>query len=175
MSASRRDAFRAGAGLAALAVGVAGPNDALAAKYGKVGYGSPEVLDPAQGELDRDVMKTAEFQKALENIKGYLAAVKDLEAKLEADNQLNVSPILSKNLEFSKLRVNLNAVNAALDEDTQRGTDRLIRATIQDITELDQAGVTKPGIPRSERKLNAMRGKLNKLEAAFTDFLKFFE
>ena len=110
-------------------------------------------------------------------------------------------------------------VNTALDEDTQRGTDRLIRATIQDITEIEVSGILKPGIPRSERKVGSrpnaapssppnhhpqsntqqrpkpntqrptpttrhsspttpkigiIKAKLAKLDAAFTDFLKFF-
>ena len=46
-------------------------------------------------------------------------------------------------------------MNTALDEDTQRGTDRLIRATIQDITEIEVSGILKPGIPRSERKVGS--------------------
>ena len=35
-----------------------------------------------------------------------------------------------------KLRAALNDANTALDEDTQRGTDRLARATIQDLVEV---------------------------------------
>ena len=44
------------------------------------------------------------------------------------------------------VRTNLNKFNAAFSEDTQRGTDRLIRVALQDITELKKDSVVKDGI-----------------------------
>ena len=78
-----------------------------------------------------------------------------------------------KSLDFSSLRDTLNVLNTALDEDSQKGTDRLIRAIMQDITELEIANTQKDGIPRSPRRLEIMQGKLSKLDKAFSDYLAF--
>jgi hypothetical protein len=59
------------------------------------------------------------------------------------------------------------------DEDTQRGTDRLIRIILQDITELSVASKLKAGISRSERRIEAINKKLEKLSKAFEDYLAF--
>ena len=97
-----------------------------------------------------------------------------MKSTLTADPQADISPSISfRNLDFVQLRSDFNAVNAALDEESQRGTDRLIRAVIQDITELEAANRQKPGVPRSTIRLNTMVGKLDKLSKAFNDFLAF--
>ena len=85
----------------------------------------------------------------------------------------NVKPYIVKSLDFSSLRDTLNVLNTALDEDSQKGTDRLIRAIMQDITELEIANTQKDGIPRSPRRLEIMQGKLSKLDKAFSDYLAF--
>jgi cob(I)alamin adenosyltransferase len=51
--------------------------------------------------------------------------------------------------------------NGAFSEDTQRGTDRLIRNIIQDLTELDREAIVKPGKQRSEVKVKAVEKRLN--------------
>jgi hypothetical protein len=56
--------------------------------------------------------------------------------QLEANTQIDLGPGIQKYFPFPKIRAALNDVNEALDEDTQRGTDRLIRNVIQDITEV---------------------------------------
>lgn len=167
---SRRGVLATGSGVAAL---LASPFAASAAKYGPIGYAPAEVLDPASGTIDKSILETPKVQAALKNVYGYLAAVKEIESRMNSDEQTDVKRLVSI-FEFSALRSNLNTVNSALDEDTQRGTDRLIRATIQDITEIDEAGKLKPGVPRSARKIAIIKGKLAKLDGAFTDFLKFF-
>jgi hypothetical protein len=50
--------------------------------------------------------------------------------------------------------------NEAFSEDTQRGTDRLIRNIIQDLTELDREAIVKPGKQRSEVKVKAVEKRL---------------
>lgn len=67
----------------------------------------------------------------------------------------------------------MNTLNSAFDEDTQRGTDRLVRLIMQDITELETANKQKEGVKRSEKRLGIMFGKLDKLEKAFGDYLAF--
>lgn len=149
------------------------PNAALAAKYGGFGAGSPEVLDPADADVDREVLGSSSVQKALEEVKSYKATVQSMQKTLETDPQANVKPVIAKELDFSKLRVSLNTLNSAFEEDTQRGTDRLIRAIMQDITELEIANAVKEGAPRSQRRLDIMKGKLAKLDQAFSDYLAF--
>ncbi|GAX23787.1 hypothetical protein FisN_12Hh365 [Fistulifera solaris] len=151
-----------------------GPSDAFAAQYGEFGKGSsPGVLDPKTAEIDADILKSDAVQSALKKVKGYRSAVQDMQAALKADSQVNVRKTIIKDLDFADLRDTLNTVNTAFEEDTQRGTDRLIRVIMQDITELEQANTQKDGIPRSPRRVEIMEGKLAKLEKAFSDFLAF--
>ena len=61
----------------------------------------------------------------------------------------------------------------ASDEDTQRGTDRLIRVILQDLTEMEAANSQKDGIERSPRRVANMMAKLDKLQGSFDQFLLF--
>jgi hypothetical protein len=149
------------------------PQSASAAKYGGFGAGSPEVLDPSAAEVDSDVLGSGAVQKALVKVKGYQASVRSMQSTLATDKQANVKPTLIKELDFGDLRATLNTVNTAFEEDTQRGTDRLIRAIIQDITELEISNKQKEGIPRSDRRVDTMNAKLAKLDKAFEDLLAF--
>lgn len=111
--------------------------------------------------------------KALQSIKEYQETVKQLKSTLQSDDQADIGPAIRQKLDFVKLRVDLNTLNSAFDEDTQRGTDRLIRLTLQDITELDSANKQKPNVPRSEKRIAIMIGKLDKLSKSFSDYIKF--
>lgn len=99
--------------------------------------------------------------------------MKQLKSTLQSDDQADIGPAIRQKLDFVKLRVDLNTLNSAFDEDTQRGTDRLIRLTLQDITELDSANKQKPNVPRSEKRIAIMIGKLDKLSKSFSDYIKF--
>lgn len=169
MAAVSRQEFIASAAATLLLV----PQTASAAKYGGFGAGSPEVLDPKDAEIDQSVLKSDTVQKALTEVRGYKSAVKAMMEALAKDPQTNVRPVILKELDFSKLRSSLNTVNSAFEEDTQRGTDRLIRVIMQDITELETANTQKDGVPRSDRRLDIMKGKLAKLDQAFDDYLAF--
>jgi hypothetical protein len=81
--------------------------------------------------------------------------------------------VVRKQFDFSKLRSDLNTFNSAFDEDTQKGTDKLVRVILQDLTELETANKQKEGIERSERRVNNMMAKIDKLQLTFDDFLKF--
>jgi hypothetical protein len=169
---SRAEFFsQAAAGLVAGGLFLAQP--ANAAKYGKFGAGSPEVLDPSDAEVDADVLASGPVQSALKKVRGYKAAVNSMQSALESNPQTNVKPVIAKELDFADLRASLNTVNSAFEEDTQRGTDRLIRVIMQDITELETANNQKEGIERSPRRLEIMKGKLAKLDKAFDDYLAF--
>jgi len=149
------------------------PEVASAAKYGSFGAGSPEVLDPSEAIIDDEILGSESVQNAVTDVKRYLGGVRQMEDALAKNGQVDVGPFLRKEYDFVKLRETLNVVNTAFDEDTQRGTDRLIRNIMQDITELETANRQKEGIPRSDRRLEIMQGKLAKLAKAFEDYLAF--
>eukprot|EP00578_Thalassiosira_sp_NH16_P020439 CAMPEP_0181094246 /NCGR_PEP_ID=MMETSP1071-20121207/9887_1 /TAXON_ID=35127 /ORGANISM="Thalassiosira sp., Strain NH16" /LENGTH=204 /DNA_ID=CAMNT_0023176555 /DNA_START=667 /DNA_END=1281 /DNA_ORIENTATION=- len=149
------------------------PGQANAAKYGGFGAGSPEVIDPKDAIVDEEILKSDSVQKAIGGVKGYKQSVVDMKSALSADTQADIGPKIRKDLDFSVIRSDLNAINAALDEDTQRGTDRIVRAILQDITELEVSQKQKPGVARSETRLGNVCKKLDKLEKSFDDYLAF--
>ena len=160
-------------GAAAVAAFSLFPGQAQAAKYGGFGAGSPEVIDPKDAIVDEDILKSDAVQKAISNVKGYKQTCLDLKATLSSDNQSDIGPKIRKDFDPSVLRTDLNAINAALDEDTQRGTDRIVRGILQDITELEVTQKQKAGVARSETRLANCVKKLDKLEKAFDDYLAF--
>ena len=149
------------------------PNEAKAAKYGAFGAGSPNVMNPLDAEIDQEALKSDEVQRALKSVKSYKALVNEYMDVLSKDTQANISKRVPRDFDFIKLRTDLNSVGTIYDEDTQRGTDRLIRVILQDITELETALRMKPDVPRSERRLATSLAKLDKLNKAFDDFLQF--
>jgi hypothetical protein len=146
---------------------------ANAAQYGSFGAASPNVMDPKDAIIDEGILKSEKVQSAILTLQGYLKGVRSMQDALKVNTQADVGPYLRKEFDFVKLREYLNVVNVAFDEDTQRGTDRLIRNIMQDITELETANKQKEGITRSERRLAIMNGKLEKLATAFEEFLSF--
>lgn len=152
---------------------VSTPEAVNAAKYGGFGAGSPNVLDPKDASVDEDVLKSGTVQDALNKVKGYRDVAKDLANTLEKDAQADLAPTIRKKFDFVEVRQALNTLNSIYDEDTQRGTDRLIRLVMQDITELETANRQKEGVTRSGRRLDIMKGKLNKLSQSFDEFLAF--
>mmetsp|Transcript_19626 Transcript_19626/g.47373 ORF Transcript_19626/g.47373 Transcript_19626/m.47373 type:complete len:165 (+) Transcript_19626:224-718(+) len=131
------------------------------------------VLDPKEAIIDDEILASSAVQGALKDVAQYSSLVSQMKAKLQADSQVNLGPVLRKEFDFSKLRASLNTLNSAFDEETQRGTDRLIRVILQDLSELEVANAQKDGIPRSDIRVGKMMGKLDKLENAFGDYLKF--
>merc|ERR1712194_860907 len=101
------------------------------------------------------------------------STVSEMKKTLSANSQVDLKPVIRKQFEVSALRADLNTLNTAFDEDTQRGTDRLIRVILQDINELEVSNAQKEGIPRSDIRVAKMDGKLNKLEDAFNTLLRF--
>lgn len=149
------------------------PGMAQAAKYGAIGAGPTGVLDPKDAIIDDEIFNSSNVQTALKAVKQYAAMVGEMKSSLAANSQVNLGPYLRKEFDFSKLRASLNDLNSAFDEETQRGTDRLIRGIMQDLTELETANAQKEGIERSERRVANMNAKLDKLQTAFNDFLAF--
>lgn len=149
------------------------PTPAQAYKYGPVGSDSPGVLDPALAEIDEEILKSGAVQDAVRKIQRYQNVVQQMKKGVEKDAQANLAFVIKQELEASDVRTNLYTFNTCFEEDTQRGTDRLIRGVIQDIVELDAANKQKEGVLRSDIRLEAVKRKLDKLEKAFGDLLAF--
>lgn len=149
------------------------PGVANAAKYGGIGAGSPNVMDPKEAIIDTDILASNSVQNAIKAINNYQAAVKAMLEALDKNPQTDIGGYVRKEFDFVKVRSELNTINAAFDEDTQRGTDRIIRNILQDITEVETANKQKDGVARSERRLDILKGKLVKLDAGFSEFLSF--
>ena len=149
------------------------PGPAQAAKYGAIGAAPAGVLDPKDAIVDDEVFRSSAVQNALKDVQNYSAMVAEMKSALGTNSQVNLGPVLRKSFDFSKLRADLNSLNSAFDEETQRGTDRLIRGIMQDLTELESANAQKEGIERSDRRVANMNGKLDKLQTAFEELLAF--
>jgi hypothetical protein len=156
-----------------VAISTAFPGAAQAAKYGAIGAAPSGVLDPKDAIVDDEVFATSAVQKALKEVKGYSALVEEMKSTLASNSQVNLGPVIRKQFDFAKLRSDLNTFNSAFDEETQRGTDRLVRGIIQDLTELEKANEQKDGIERSERRVANVNAKLDKLQCAFNDIIAF--
>merc|ERR1712194_701112 len=130
-------------------------------------------LDPKDAIVDDEILASKVVQDAVKSVKNSLALVCEMQAALEKNDQVNLGPVIRKQFDFGKLRADLNSLNTAFDEDTQRGTDRLIRGILQDLTEIEQANAQKDGIERSPRRVANLSAKLNKVEGAFKAFLAF--
>jgi len=158
---------------AALLTLTTSPSKASAAKYGSFGAGSPEVLDPKDKIVDDEILASEPVQKSIVAVKEYKDTVTSLQNTLKSNPQADIGPIIRSKFDFGALRTDLNTLNTAFDEETQRGTDRVIRLILQDITELETANRQKAGVERSEKRLDIMKGKLDKLNVAFSDYLAF--
>jgi hypothetical protein len=156
-----------------VAISTAFPGAAQAAKYGAIGASPAGVLDPKDAIVDDELFASAAVQKAFKEVKGYSAMVGEMKSALTANSQVNLGPVIRKQFDFAKLRADLNTFNSAFDEETQRGTDRLVRGIIQDLTELEKANEQKDGIERSERRVSNVNAKLDKLQCAFNDIIAF--
>lgn len=147
---------------------------ANAAKYGAFGASSPEVLDPKSAIIDDEILKSEPVQTAIASLRVYLEAVTSIQSELKGNGQADIGPSVRAKFDFGKLRADLNTAGTALDEDTQRGTDRISRLILQDITELETANRQKDGVARSDKRLAIMTKKLDKLVKAFKDYLAFY-
>jgi hypothetical protein len=171
-TSTRGEFFAQMAGIVAVSA-VAFPGVASAAKYGPIGATPSGVLDPKDSIVDDEIFKSSAVQSAFKEVKEYAALVGEMKSALATNSQVNLRPVLLKQFDFGKLRSSLNTLNTAFDEETQRGTDRLIRGIIQDLTELETTNEQKDGIERSERRVGNMNAKLDKLQCAFNDFIAF--
>jgi len=90
------------------------------------------------------------------------------------DPQTALSKRLQSELGSAQLRVAMNKYNAAFAEDTQRGTDRLIRLILQDVTELEREVALKPGKTRQESKVKLINKRLSAAEESLKELVAFY-
>ena len=143
-----------------------------AANYGGFGSTYAEVVDPKDVQFS-DAKNTEEAKSGLEALKGFKSSVVGMKADLEKDSNVELNTRIKKELPIGNVRNSLNKYNSMFAEDTQRGTDRLIRNLVQDITELDRETLVKAGKPRSEAKTNAVSKRLAAAEDALVSLEAF--
>lgn len=167
---SRRDSFLGLAGAAAV-LGGAAP-----AFAGYLSGDGPEVGDPTKAVVENEEMfGSSQFKQQVGIIDGYIKITGQVRALVQKDGQADIYKALNKAYDISKLRDALYKLSTSVfDEDTQRGTDRLVRVITQDVVELEASSKTKDGKPRSAKKLLEVEGKLDKLERDLVSLRKFF-
>jgi hypothetical protein len=171
-SSLKKNAMKIATGL--LSIGLSINTPAYAATYGGFGAGSPEVLDPKTAVVNQETYKSDEVKGGIEGLAALTKSVGEIKASLKANGQLDFTVPFKAELSRGKVRNVLNAYNTAFEEDTQRGTDRLIRAVIQDVTELDRELQVKPGKARSATKVEACLKRLGAAEKALNDLAAFY-
>ena len=176
---SRADFLRAGFAAAATtsaAALVLSPSEASAAKYGPLGRGSPEVVDPKTADVDLDVLSSGAVQKAYRKRQGLPDHRRGDEVPpLTADPQGPTSaPSIRKNLGLRSAQVRLQRRPTPPSTRTARGAPTGSSGPSSRTSPSSRRPTGRsPGCPRSTIRLNTMVGKLDKLSKAFNDFLAF--
>ena len=146
---------------------------AMAAGTNFWGQTYSEVLDPKTAILNDETKTSDEAKAGLASLNQFRATVKGLRDDLSKDSQVELNQRIKKELAVYKVRDGLNKFNVAFSEDTQRGTDRLIRAVLQDLTELDRETTLKPGKARAETKVKTIEKRLKAAAEAFDELAAF--
>jgi hypothetical protein len=147
----------------------------IAANYGGFGSSYSAVVAPKDAVIDSDLANSDDFKKGQEGLAKTLDKIKSIRSDFTANTQMNVGARLTSELSLSDIRINLNKYSAAFSEDTQKGSDRLIRQVIQGLTELGRESTVKEGKTRStakaanvERRLAAVSDALESLSQYYT-------
>ncbi|EWM22295.1 hypothetical protein Naga_100933g3 [Nannochloropsis gaditana] len=175
MGQDRRDVVKSTFGFASVLGVLASLSPSFPAQAGYLNSDKlPEVIKPSDAEVDQDILKSSEVQNELKAIRNYKEGVSSLRSELAGNAQVDLYSRVRKDLDVSSLRDSLNKVNTVFSEDTQRGTDRIVRIILQDVNELEAATRQRPGTQRSDTKLKLITKKLKKLDAAFAELLTYF-
>jgi len=165
---SRRAAL---AGALGVALGV-GAKPAFAGYVTSLGI---ETTKPEDAERDAELLATKEVQKGIENIKAYRDAAKSLKSTFSSDTNCALIPTIRKDFDFSKVRDDLNVVSTVFDDQTQLTVDRLSRAILYDLTELENASRFKKGeSERTVKKVAIVEKWFGKLDNDLVNFLAYF-
>merc|ERR1719247_2355832 len=134
-----------------------------------------ETTKPTDADVDDDLLASKAVQDGLKNLKAKKASAASLSAAFAKDTNANLIPVIRKEFDFSQLRTDLNTVTTVFDDTTQLTTDRLARAILYDLTELENASRLKKGEEgRTPKKIAAVSKWFEKLDGDFAVFLKYF-
>jgi len=157
---------------AAAALSVVGARQALAGYVTSLGI---EVTKPKDAEKDDELMASDGVKKSLENVKGYKTFAGGLRAKFATDSNMQLIPSIRSEFDFSKVRDDLNVLTAVFDDQTQLTTDRISRAILYDLTELENASRFKKGdTERTPKKIANVDKWFGKLDTDISTFLTYF-
>jgi len=135
-----------------------------------------ETTKPKDADVDGELLASKEVQSGLSAIKNYRSAASTLKAQFEADNAMQLIPVIRKEFDFSKLRDSLNVVTTVFDDTTQQTTDRVSRAILYDLTELENASRLKKGeSERTAKKVANVNKWFGKLDKDFSELQAYFE
>lgn len=131
---------------------------------------------PKDADIDDELLASKPVQDALGRLKGYKGSAMALKGDFAKDNNMNLIPSIRKEFDFSKLRDDLNVVSTIFDDQTQLTTDRLSRAILYDLTELENASRVKKGedTTRTPKKIANVDKWFVKLDSDFDTFLSYF-
>lgn len=132
-----------------------------------------EVINPKDAVLNDATKGSEEVKAGSEGLKGLINSVQAMRADLAKDPNTELTNRVKSELSAGKIRTVLNKYNSAFEEDTQRGTDRLIRNIIQDMTELDRESLVKVGKTRSDSKVAACDKRLAAAEVSLKELQAF--
>lgn len=144
------------------------------ALFPKEGFNAPDSVLPDPKKINREIMSKPEVKSALAKIEEYQKKVGDLYTKFKDDPQAELSALVKDAVPIDELRNALNTVNEAIDENTQFETDKVVRGIIQDINELEVASDLKPGIERTQKKIDRTVDWFEKIGGDFTRLLSFY-
>eukprot|EP01041_Mallomonas_annulata_P005860 gene5860-11834_t len=145
-----------------------------AANYGGFGSKYSAVIDPKEAVLNSETASSDDVKSGLEGLKGLISTVKAISDDLAKDSQMDAYTRVKADLPIGAIRTTLNKFNSAFSEETQLGTDRLIRNVVQDITELQRESQVKPGKARADTKVNALKKRLLATQSSLEDLAKFY-
>eukprot|EP00188_Purpureofilum_apyrenoidigerum_P002601 Plantae.Rhodophyta-Purpureofilum_apyrenoidigerum.ctg26654.p1 GENE.Plantae.Rhodophyta-Purpureofilum_apyrenoidigerum.ctg26654~~Plantae.Rhodophyta-Purpureofilum_apyrenoidigerum.ctg26654.p1 ORF type:complete len:206 (+),score=49.81 Plantae.Rhodophyta-Purpureofilum_apyrenoidigerum.ctg26654:137-754(+) len=172
-SVSRREALATLVG-----VGVGSIAQAAGAIQGgfvfpKAGFNAGSIK-PGDIPLDQETLKSKDVQAKLQDLRQLREKVQKLAEDFANNSQLDVVGRVSGLVDISTLRDDLNTINTVFDEETQIKTDRVVRAVIQDISDLKGVAVLKPNQERSPKKADNTKGKIVKLAGDMDKLLQFY-
>jgi hypothetical protein len=134
-----------------------------------------EVVDPKNAIYNDELKNSDDVKAGVSGLAELTKSVQNIKADLNKDSNVDLVGRVAKELNVGKIRTVLNKYNQAFSEDTQRGTDRLIRGIVQDVQELERDVVVKAGKPRSESKIKNLTKRLDATEAAFNELAAFYK
>lgn len=134
-----------------------------------------KTVKPKDAEKDDELLATKEVKKALYNLQNYRTAATRLKAKFDADNNLALIPIIRKEFDAGNVRDELNMVTTIFDDDAQKTIDRIDRAIIYDLNELENASRQKASVPeRTPKMITNVNLWFAKLDKDFGELFAYF-